>query len=202
MRKWVGRLKDLVTNPDEAFNKMWYTEFVEKYVSQVVGSHSFQKKKANMLFGCIATDSDETLAMLLLLNSYERWISMYLDPGKETEDEWKATVYSQDRMGRKAAKYSGWSVAGVLEYKRIKKLVIALRETRAYKEFEYEFKAGCHAKLVEARQHKMKKTYAECSLDDEDEDEVFAAEVEDFCNDIDRTALNERGPATRGLIQL
>jgi hypothetical protein len=129
--KAVKRMTEMVEHVDSMGAKFApeheqeYVEFLEYAVARINDERMFHSNKASLKLREFVTSTDEALAMLLLLNSYKRWIDMYLHPakypdkkGKKNKDEQSKIkdevkcIYTADGFGSKAKKMGGWSEEG------------------------------------------------------------------------------------------
>ena len=160
MREFIGELEDFIASPKDNCDKQTRTDLMEIFVSQVVGKAAFDAKKSRQLLKNCVTDSDEALAILLLLNSAERWISMH-EHGKEDSAKWKQSWWSTDGKGRRNERHGGWNKEGMIKCTEIQAAVKAARNTPWHNKFEKEFLEKHKEKLQKEqdmkRQERLKK---------------------------------------------
>ena len=58
-------------------NVMYY-DFINYFVSAVIGKMNYKKKSCSIVMSKYATVSDEAFALLILENNYETWMDMAL----------------------------------------------------------------------------------------------------------------------------
>lgn len=147
--------KELINIRQEWYKK--YIEFANNFISIVVGKKRFDNLSSKFSFSEFVSISDETFALLIFENNYERWLTMALTNG------WKSCpvrpVYttggnvlqtpkcnkskengetSNDMPKPSTAKYQGWSVEGIKRFNELYDLVAKERHSMEGKKFEEE----------------------------------------------------------------
>jgi hypothetical protein len=138
-------------------------DFVEYYVSAVIGLRHFEKHKCTQLYREYVTISDEAFAILTIENNWSRWIDM------ATTEDWRSSsvptkwtvtrdkTATAERRGRgnskndddvqpTARRYRGWSAIGIERYNQLfdeitshrAKNSSTLLEDRLLKHFQHE----------------------------------------------------------------
>jgi len=99
------------------------TEYFDCYLSAVVGTITWKEKSKIDLARDIATIQDEAFCMVVLDNSYDRWVSMLNDP--ENKDNWEEAKYTKRN---KDGKNEGWLNKGLEAYETFVDNVAELRK--------------------------------------------------------------------------
>jgi glutamate synthase domain-containing protein 2 len=207
MKDLVEKVADLGEEFDPNLEEE-YIEFINSFVPKVMDDKSFFSNAVSCRLTQFVTYSDEALAVLLLLNSYERWIDQHVHPTRyakaedPTQKDAKNAVkssYTSDGYGKKAKKGGGWKKEGhdmmlklCRQIKRRRK-----KEYKPYREFMERYRKKEQA-AQQKRADKKKKAvskdapaegeennkgtdeYAEMYADEEeDEDEDDLAQYKD-----------------------
>jgi hypothetical protein len=191
-----ARFKDIVVTVDHSMNKVWqqgrrntkmYDIFFDNFLPCVIKKSVFDRQV------CVATNdktlctvSDEAFALLLLENSFNRWIDIYrLQKGQvtpkqgQTRREFESDVPTKYTKGGivynqkdKNNDSKGWSAFGIKRYNELFEIVRKDRKT--HKTFTVNWLAKRRAKLLEAVQTRKRKRPQEQArielLDSENDD--------------------------------
>ena len=144
-----------------------YVDFIEYYVSAVIGLRHFEKMKCHRQYREYVTVSDEAFASLTIENNWQRWMDM------AEQDAWKTSpvptkwTVTRDRTTKavredqtnnrragepQARRYRGWSAQGIERYNQLFDQINAERETQSAKIFEtkllkhFQHQASSHSK--------------------------------------------------------
>jgi hypothetical protein len=158
-------LKDIDIQPDTIENRygefLMYVDFVEYYVSAVIGLRHFEKYKCTKKYRDYVTISDEAFAILTIENNWDRWMDMAENNIWKTSavpTKWTVTRDKTASAGRsgnltqgrdalpQARRYRGWSAQGILRYNQLFDEISAIRtqpraslfEDRLLKHFQHE----------------------------------------------------------------
>ena len=153
---------DTIEDRHTEFNM--YIDFVQFYVSGVIGLRYFEKHKCQKLYRNYVTVSDEAFAILTIENNWDRWIAMAGTEEWKTSPvptKWTVTRTKADNAKQKATttgsqnseptarRFRGWSSEGIQRYNQLFDEIKAERQTGRAKRFE--------EKLLEHFQHKKAK---------------------------------------------
>jgi hypothetical protein len=140
---------------------LMYVDFVEYYVSAVIGLRHFEKHKCNKQYRKYVTVSDEAFAILTLENNWDRWMAMAIAdlwktspvPTKWTVTKDKSTIAAPregdaatQKCEAEARRFRGWSAKGILRYNQLFDQIKKERTTPRAERFE--------DKLMQHFQHK------------------------------------------------
>ena len=118
-----------------------YNEFLESYVSIVVGKTEFRRKSKHMLLSSFVTISDEAFALLTIKNNEHVWPIKYINSVKKDGDileEEPKTKYTNRRRVSGSSR-DGWTCEGMQQFLTYYRLVEANRKTDIGKEFEKNY---------------------------------------------------------------
>ena len=134
---------------DEPFeNCKLYFDFVEYYVSAVIGLRYYEKEKLRSKFSDYVTVSDEAFAVLTLENNWTRWMAMavanhYKESSVKTRwtvtrDKKKGSGHGTDDAidGPQARRYRGWSAHGINRYNQLFDDIKKERQSERGRHFE------------------------------------------------------------------
>jgi hypothetical protein len=133
-----------------------YKDFVQFFVSGVVGIRLFDKQKCMARYSTYVTVSDEAFAVLTLENNSSRWASMAeLDEWKDSHVSSKWTTSREKRKTQteghnnnsdkenenkadksEARSYRGWSAQGIARYNQLFQEIKWQRQTPEFQVFE------------------------------------------------------------------
>jgi hypothetical protein len=190
------RFKDIVVTVDYSMNEVWqqgrrntkmYEIFFDNFLPCVIKKSVFDRQV------CVATNdktlctvSDEAFALLLLENSFDRWLDIYrLRKGQVTPKrgqkrrEFESDVPTKYTKGGfvynqtdKNNDPKGWNASGIKRYNELFEIVRKDRKT--HKTFTVKWLAKRRAKLLEVVQTRKRKRPQEQArielLDSEDDD--------------------------------
>ena len=122
-----------------------------------------QQKNKQLISGSCVTVTDEAFALLLMVNSWEKFEYMADNPEMENKTEVPETRYTE-KKGRNR-KMQGWSSEGIDKFNNLCVSVMADRESEEGKMFEKEFLEYHEQK---AKENKIK---AQASGDEEEDSE-------------------------------
>ena len=118
-----------------------FGEFLEDYVSVVIGKNYFRRKSKHMLLSSFVTISDEAFALLTIKNNEEVWPVQYfnrtLEKG-ETRLEVPKTRYTT-RGKLSVSARDGWKHEGMKQFISYYKLVEENRKSVVGLKFEREY---------------------------------------------------------------
>ena len=106
-----------------------YVDFVEYYISAVIGLRHCKKHKCTKLYSAYVAVRDEAFAILTLENNWDRWMSMAVTKQWKTAPVPTKWTVTRDRLATAARKeahggallkeqpqarcYRGWSAQGI-----------------------------------------------------------------------------------------
>ena len=97
-----------------------YGQFCGTFLRCVVGDSVWRGNHLHKPLGDFVTPSDEAFALLLIENSYERWIDMWENDNKKTSDvPAKYTNAGVSNKDGRTRKYCGWSKPGVTRFNEL-----------------------------------------------------------------------------------
>ncbi len=115
-----------------------YKEFLEDYMSVVVGKNEFKRKSKVMKLSSFVTVSDEAFALLTVKNNEEVWPvkanNSMLEVGEQQEEEPKTRYTNRRRLC--GSPRDGWTKAGLKQFVDYYKLVIENRKSDKGQDFE------------------------------------------------------------------
>jgi hypothetical protein len=128
-----------------------YVDFVEYYVSAVIGLRHFEKQKCNKTYSSYVTISDEAFAILSIENNWDRWMAMAKAQAWKTSPvptKWTVTrdktstpakrgnaILGQENQPQ-ARRYRGWSAQGINRYNQLFDQIRTKREAPSFAHFE------------------------------------------------------------------
>ena len=118
-----------------------FGEFLEDYVSAVVGKNDFRRKSKQMLLSSFVTISDEAFALLTVKNNEEVWPVKYYNSNLregETPLEEPKPRYTNRRRTTGSAR-DGWTPEGMKQFITYYKMVAENRKSVEGLEFEKEY---------------------------------------------------------------
>jgi hypothetical protein len=202
-----ARFKDIVVTVDHSMNEVWqqgrrntkmYEIFFDTFLPCVIKKLVFDHQV------CVATNdktlctvSDDAFALLLLENSFDRWIDIYrLRKGQVTPKRGQkrrefeldvptkypkgGIVYNQTDKNNDP---KGWSALGIKRYNKLFEIVRKDRKT--HKTFTVTWLAKRRAKLLEAVQTRKRKRPQE-----QDRIELLVSENDDSRNESASANIN------------
>jgi len=170
-----------------------FTDFVDHFLSIVVGRRHYLKVSHLQKVSEYATKSDEALALLLLENSFDRWSDMakkQIQKNSEIPPKFTNGGLSNGSSGR-SKKFGGWSVEGLDRYDVLYKLVAKNRESENAEDAEEAFRQKRYKDFLDEDAKKKSKrkndepVYCETAVnndlwsDEEDEEEEEDDDSED-----------------------
>ncbi len=130
-----------------------FCEFLEDYVSVVVGKNDFRRKSKHLLLSSFVTVSDEAFALLTIKNNEEVWPIKYfnssVEEGELELDEPKTKFTNRRRLSGSAR--DGWTPEGMKQFITYYKMVAENRKSVAGLKFEKEY-------LEESKKNAKRKT--------------------------------------------
>ena len=166
-------------------NEDAYREFLEDYVSVVVGKIDFKRKSKCMKLSSFVTISDEAFALLTIKNNEEAWPAKVnntlLGEGETPEEEPKTRYTNRRRLS--GSPRDGWTREGMKQFLEYYKLVAENRNSAVGRKFEEEY-------LEECKKDKGRRTMT-IHYDDDPDDEESTDEVKvptDWDEDINSVA--------------
>jgi hypothetical protein len=129
--------------PVDETSQYVYFDFIDNFVSVVVGKRKFQKVCHVEKLSKFMTISDEALTLLLVENSYDRWIDMAKTKNTKVSNippkYTNGGISSIDSQGS-SRKYGGWSIEGLKRFDQLYAMVQADRISKHFDAFEEEFR--------------------------------------------------------------
>src|SRR5687768_17268078 len=123
-------------------NNFMYYDFINYFVSAVIGKMDYKKNSCTMVLSKYATVSDEAFALFCLENNYQTWMDMGLTGNKKTSNI--PHKYTNGRLSKSKNGTSqhnkGWSDKGLRRFNELFGLVEKNREGSYVKKFEEDFR--------------------------------------------------------------
>lgn len=118
--------------------KFQFFFFLNTVLECVAGRKEWKAEKTKLLVSksCV-TVSDEAFAMLLLVNSWDKFQFIASNPDNKDKNELPSTRYTEKKGRNK--KFLGWSQEGINHFNQLCKFVMEDRSSDAGKDFEKEF---------------------------------------------------------------
>ena len=126
-------------------NDALYYDFIEYFLSAVVGKREYKMYRCDMLLSQFTTVSDEALAILIYKNNRETWVDMMNNNiKKKSAISWKYTNggSSHGEIGS-SQRYQGCSSDGMNRFNELFDLVQADRKSLHANAFEESFQDFC-----------------------------------------------------------
>ena len=122
-----------------------YFDFIEYFVSSVVGKNYYKENKCDKLLSEYASVSDEALAILIFENNINTWIDMAVKNITKNSDVIRKYTNGGSSLGEVASsrRYQGWSSCGMKRFNDLFDLVKVDRESSHAKQFEESFQEFC-----------------------------------------------------------
>ena len=130
-------------------NNYAYFDFVEYFVSAVIGKTHYKQNSCDKLLSQYATVSDEAFALLTFENNFDAWVDMGMRKdisGSQVPRKYTNGGKSNGEVGS-SQHNKGWSEEGL---KRFNELFDAVKKNRATPEailFEENFRTYCEDKV-------------------------------------------------------
>lgn len=121
-----------------------FANFVEYFLSAVIGKRDYNKVKHKSLLSSYATSSDESFALIVLENNMERWIDMHEGNNQKSSTVMPKytnagkTTYNEN--GSSNQHYKGWSAQGLTRYNKLFELVKKDRKKHYAVKWEENFR--------------------------------------------------------------
>ena len=118
-------------------NAMQHTEFLARFVRQVVGARKFDKWAVVVPVSKFVRISDEAFALLVFENQEERWRKMLEKNTRKIKMQAKYTDGgTSDKNSGRSRKAKGWSNKGIIRFNELCQMVKADREADHSAHFE------------------------------------------------------------------
>lgn len=126
-----------------------YYDFIEYFVSAVVGKKKYKENKCEMLLSQYASKSDEAFAILLFDNNIDVWLDMAKKGITKNSDVKPKYTNGGSATGETASSrvYEGWSRIGLTKFNTIFDMVKKDRKEPHARKFEEEFRQHCETTL-------------------------------------------------------
>lgn len=164
-------------------DKYIYFDFIEYFVSAVIGKKRYKANKCDKLLSTYASISDEALALLAFENNFDTWYDMAkkkITKGSDVPRKYTNGGSSKCKVAS-SKRDKGWSTEGLLRFNALFDLVEKDRMLPHAKQFEEEFRKYCED--IEAGSNTKKKTeliqevvMVRHEMWSDDEDEVVTAQ--------------------------
>lgn len=177
-------------------NQGHYANFVEYFLSAVIGKQDYNKVKHKSLLSSYATSSDESFALIVLENNIERWIDMHEQNNQKSSTVMPKytnagkTKYHQN--GSSNQRYKGWSAKGLKRYNKLFELVRNDRKKPYAVEWEESFRLRKEEQFVSENINKRKR------LQSEDEDFKQIKTCHDLWDDNSVDSTNSESKFSKG----
>jgi hypothetical protein len=103
--------------------------FTSYFLPCTVGKVEYNLRAPNVRVSEFVTVSDEAYTMIVIENSYKRWLAEANDPDKVNRENWPNALWTADPQG--ACLFNGWKREGITKYG---KLMFAIRDRRELKD--------------------------------------------------------------------
>src|SRR5688572_2859087 len=143
-------------------NNFMYFDFINYFVSAVIGKMDFKKKCCTMVLSYYATVSDKAFVILCLENNYETWMDMDLTGNKNTSNVPTKYTNGGSSKGKNGTSQhnKGWSDKGLCRFNELFGLVETNRDMSNAKKFEEDFRQWCEAK-ASGKRKRVEKLFVE-----------------------------------------
>ncbi len=135
----ISQFEELRHNEDA------YREFLEDYVSVVVGKIEFKRKSKYMKLSSFVTISDEAFALLTIKNNEQVWPvkvkNSMLNDGDTPQEEPRTRYTNRRRMN--GSPRDGWTKEGMKQFLLYYRLVANDRKSKDGLKFEDEYLEEC-----------------------------------------------------------
>ena len=130
-------------------NVMYY-DFINYFVSAVIGKMDYKKKSCTMVLSKYATVSDEAFALLCLENSYNTRMDMGVTGNKKTSYVPRKYTNDGSSKGKNGTSQhnKGWSDEGLCRFNELFDLVEKNRDVPYALQFEESFRKWCEEKAL------------------------------------------------------
>lgn len=142
-------------------NFMYY-DFINYFVSAVIGKMNYKKKSCSIVLSKYATVSDEAFALLSLENNYDTWMDMGLTGNtKSSKVPRKYTNGGKSQCKVATSQHNkGWSGEGLCRFNELFDLVEKNRAAPYAHHFEENFREWCEEKALGKRK-KVEKLFVD-----------------------------------------
>ena len=113
-----------------------YTFYCDYFLQCVVGRRRWKKGVSKDEVWKIATVTDEAFGMLLLENSWEKWVDMARRQSGTSEVD---SEYTNSGVGKNSRKFQGWDDQGLTRFNELRNQVQAERMDQSLVEFDDGF---------------------------------------------------------------
>ena len=139
-------------------NNFMYYDFINYFVSTVIGKMDYKRKSCIEVLSSYATVSDEAFAILCFENNFDTWMDMGLRGDKKTSMVPRKYTNGGISQNRKASSQHnrGWSDEGLHRFNELFDLVQKNRETPFAKEYEEDSENGVRPRLQEINKRKWR----------------------------------------------
>ena len=160
-------------------NFMYY-DFINYFVSSVIGKMDYKKKCCSNLLSTYATVSNEAFAILSFENNFDTWMDMGVRGDTKTSQVPRKYTNGGKSQNKTATSQhnKGWSDEGLNRFNVLFDLVEKNRASPYAKQFEEDLRKWCEAKAEGKKRKKVEKLFVEAvqvrhELWSDDEDEGF-----------------------------
>ena len=124
---------------------MCYFEFIEYFVSAVVGKIRYKENRCVKVMSEFVTTADEALAILIFENNFDTWKDMAKNTITKNSEVARKYTNGGSSKGDTASsrRYQGWSSEGINRFNELFDLVKKDRSSRHAKSFEEMFRQYC-----------------------------------------------------------
>ena len=139
-------------------NFMYYN-FINYFVSSVIGKMDYKKKCCSNLLSTYATVSDEAFALLSFENNFDTWMDMGVRGDTKTSQVPRKYTNGGKLQNKTATSQhnKGWSDEGLQRFNVLFDLVEKNRASPYAKQFEEDLRKWCEAKAEGKKQKKVEK---------------------------------------------
>ena len=128
-----------------------YTMFCDRLLQCVVGRRTWKTGIEHMEIRKVATVTDEAFALLLLENSWDRWIDFAINGQCATVTESK---YTNGGIGKNSKKYMGWNQKGLTRFNELRARLKLERHNSCLVKFDKWYLANRIARSKKRRKGK------------------------------------------------
>ena len=161
-----------------------YFDFIEYFLSAVVGKTYYKEHRCEKLLSEYASVSDEALAILIFENNFETWKDMAKRNITKNSVVNRKYTNGGSSAGNKASsrQYQGWSSVGIKRFNELFDIIKQDRESSNAEDFEEAFRVFCEnggvsgkkAKTQDILYEPMEIRHELWSDDNDDDDECVA----------------------------
>jgi hypothetical protein len=128
-----------------------YDLFCNHFLQCVVGRRNWRAGVEAKEVRDVATMTDEALCLLLLENSWDKWVDMAVNKTGKSDVESK---FTSGGIGKNSKKYMGWSRDGLKRFNTLRSQIESERRNARLVEFDAKYLANRIARLEAVKREK------------------------------------------------